>query len=125
MSTIYTVTIKFKRVLTAVAGAARLGAGATPLPRWSHVEVPRPAGGTPRITGVPAQHGPDGTDHLTGEVTGFVLSGDGLPTVYVSGDNASLDVVRAIADKLGRMDGRRHPVRGGLLGLSRRLVLPR
>lgn len=27
---------------------------------------------------------------------GFVLSGAGLPTVYVSGDNASLDVVSAV-----------------------------
>ncbi len=92
------------RVLTTVGGAERLGGHATPLPRWSHVEIPRPDGGMLRITGVPAQHGPDGTDHLTGEVTGFVLSGDGLPTVYVSGDNASLDVVRAIADRLGRVD---------------------
>ncbi len=92
------------RVLTTVSGAARLGGNATPLPHWAHVEVPRPDGGTLRITGVPAQHGPDGTDHLTGEVTGFVLSGDGLPTVYVSGDNASLDVVRAIAARIGRVD---------------------
>ena len=92
------------RILTTVAGAARLGRHATPLPRWSHVEIPRPDGGTLRVTGVPAQHGPDGTDHLTGEVTGFVLTGQGLPTVYVSGDNASLDVVHAIAKRLGRMD---------------------
>jgi L-ascorbate metabolism protein UlaG (beta-lactamase superfamily) len=92
------------RVLTTVAGAARLGGHATSLPRWSHVDVRRPQGGTLRITGVPALHGPDGTDHLTGEVTGFVLSGEGLPTVYVSGDNASLAVVRAIAERLGPMD---------------------
>src|SRR5262249_52351657 len=64
----------------------------------------RPGGGILRITGVPAQHGPDGTEHLVGEVTGFVLSGDGVPTVYVSGDNASLDVVRAIADRFAPFD---------------------
>jgi L-ascorbate metabolism protein UlaG (beta-lactamase superfamily) len=92
------------RIVTTVSGAARLGDHATALPRWAHVEVPRPDGGVLRVTGVPAQHGPDGTDHLTGEVTGFVLSGEGLPTVYVSGDNASLAVVRAIVDRLGRMD---------------------
>jgi L-ascorbate metabolism protein UlaG (beta-lactamase superfamily) len=57
-----------------------------------------------RVTGVPAQHGPDGSEHLVGEVTGFVLSGEGLPTVYVSGDNASLDVVRGIADRVGAVD---------------------
>ena len=51
-----------------------------------------------------AQHGPDGTDHLTGPVIGFVLDGEGLEPVYVSGDNASLDVVREIADRVGRVD---------------------
>jgi len=91
-------------VLTTVSGAERLGNGATPLPQWAFVEVPRPDGGSVRITGVPAQHGPDGTDHLTGEVTGFVLSGAGLPTVYISGDNASLAVVRAISDRVGPVD---------------------
>jgi L-ascorbate metabolism protein UlaG (beta-lactamase superfamily) len=55
-------------------------------------------------TGVPAQHGPDGTEHLTGPGTGFVLYGDGVPTTYVSGDNASLDVVRAVADRFAPLD---------------------
>ena len=41
---------------------------------------------------------------MMGAVTGFVLAGDGLPTVYVSGDNASLDVVRDIAERLGDVD---------------------
>ena len=54
--------------------------------------------------GVPAQHGPDGTEHLTGPVTGFVITADRFPTVYVSGDNTSLDVVRSIAARCGAMD---------------------
>jgi len=33
-----------------------------------------------------------------------VLSGEGLPTVYVSGDNASLGVVLAVAEHLGPVD---------------------
>ncbi|GDY66023.1 hypothetical protein SAV14893_054160 [Streptomyces avermitilis] len=57
-----------------------------------------------RVTAVPALHGPEGSEPIVGEVTGFVLSGEGLPTVYVSGDNASLDVVRAIAGRLGPFD---------------------
>jgi L-ascorbate metabolism protein UlaG (beta-lactamase superfamily) len=65
------------------------------LPNWERTELTGPDGGTLFLTGVPAQHGPDGSEHLVGEVTGFVVSGPGLPTVYVSGDNASLDVVRA------------------------------
>ncbi|MGI5208424.1 MBL fold metallo-hydrolase [Spirillospora sp. CA-108201] len=90
--------------LTTEAAAGRLGGTARALPNWEHTELPRPDGGTLRVTGVPAQHGPDGTEHLTGPVTGFVLSGEGLPTVYVSGDNASLDVVRAVAGRFGPFD---------------------
>jgi hypothetical protein len=37
-------------------------------------------------------------------VIGFVLSGPGLPSVYVSGDNASLDLVRMVAGWLGPTD---------------------
>jgi hypothetical protein len=33
-----------------------------------------------------------------------VLSGDGLPTIYVSGDNASVDVVRSIVSDHGPFD---------------------
>jgi L-ascorbate metabolism protein UlaG (beta-lactamase superfamily) len=92
------------RVLTTVQGAERLGANATGMQPWSSVEVER-GGGTPvRVTAVPAQHGPDGTDHITGPVIGFVLAADGEDTVYVSGDNASLDVVRAIAERVGPVD---------------------
>lgn len=73
------------RVLTTVQGAERLGGNATPLEPWSSVEVEHPggvdsggAGGDPiKVTAVPAQHGPDGTDHLTGPVIGFVLQADG------------------------------------------------
>jgi L-ascorbate metabolism protein UlaG (beta-lactamase superfamily) len=37
-------------------------------------------------------------------VIGFVLSGNHLETVYVSGDNASLGVVREIARRTGAVD---------------------
>lgn len=53
------------------------------------------------ITAVPAQHGPDGCEAVTGPVTGFLVQAPGVPRVYVSGDNASLDVVRVIADRIG------------------------
>ena len=95
---------KAGRVLTTVQGAERLGGNAVGLEPWSSVKVER-GGGTPaRVTAVPAQHGPDGTDHITGPVIGFVLEADGEDTVYVSGDNASLDVVRAIAGRVGEID---------------------
>ncbi|WP_327087630.1 MBL fold metallo-hydrolase [Nonomuraea sp. NBC_01738] len=84
-------------VLSTGAAAGRIGA--TALPNWETYDL-----GAVRVTGVPAQHGPDGSLDVVGEVTGFVLTGDGLPTVYVSGDNASLDVVKQIAERFGPVD---------------------
>ncbi|HEX5416131.1 MAG TPA: MBL fold metallo-hydrolase, partial [Chloroflexota bacterium] len=81
-------------VLSTVSARNRVGGAVRALPSWEHVDLPRPDGGMLRITALPAQHGPDGSEHLVGEVTGFLLSGAGLPTVYISGDNASLDIVR-------------------------------
>ncbi|WP_055490158.1 MBL fold metallo-hydrolase [Streptomyces sp. TP-A0356] len=90
--------------LSTASAHDRVGAPVRALPSWEHIELPRPSGGTLRVTAVPALHGPEGSEPLVGEVTGFVLSGEGLATVYVSGDNASLDVVRTIADRLGPFD---------------------
>ncbi|KPI22102.1 hypothetical protein OK074_7216 [Actinobacteria bacterium OK074] len=87
-------------VLSTASAQERLGGPVRALANWATYE---PADGL-RITGVPAQHGPDGSEQLVGEVTGFLLEGEGLPTVYVSGDNASLDVVRRIADRCGQVD---------------------
>jgi L-ascorbate metabolism protein UlaG (beta-lactamase superfamily) len=92
------------RVLTTVQGAERLGAAATGLEPWASVEVDGAAGSPVTVTAVPAQHGPDGTDDITGPVIGFVLRADGEDTVYVSGDNASLDVVRSIRERVGDID---------------------
>ncbi len=56
------------------------------------------------VTALPARHGPVGAEALSGDVTGFLLQGEGLPTVYVSGDNAGVDVVEQIAERVGRVD---------------------
>nr|WP_222426786.1 MBL fold metallo-hydrolase [Amycolatopsis rhizosphaerae] len=85
--------------LTTRSGASRLGGTAQGLPPWAMVAL-----GSLEVIAVPAQHGPPGCESMTGEVTGFVLRGRDLPTVYVSGDNASLDVVRAIARRIGPVD---------------------
>lgn len=55
--------------------------------------------GTTTVTAVPALHGPPGCEAYLGTVTGFVLEAPDEPTVYISGDNASLDLVREIADR--------------------------
>jgi L-ascorbate metabolism protein UlaG (beta-lactamase superfamily) len=93
-----------RRVLTTVDGARRLGGNATGLEPWSSVELDRPDGAPVVVTAVPAQHGPDGTDHITGPVIGFVLTGAEVPSLYVSGDNASVDVVRRIVERLGQIE---------------------
>ncbi|MBP2330493.1 L-ascorbate metabolism protein UlaG (beta-lactamase superfamily) [Kibdelosporangium banguiense] len=93
--------------LTTPGGGQRLGNGAKGLADWESVELDRPGGGTITVTGVPAVHGPgprEEVEPLTGEVVGFVLSGEDLPTVYVSGDNASLDAVKEIAERFGPVD---------------------
>ena len=64
--------------------------------------VQRPDGGELVVTAVPAVHGPeDGERDAEGfvncEVIGFILSSGDLPTVYVSGDNASIGTVVDIA----------------------------
>ena len=84
---------------TTPLGAERLGGTAIGLEAWDEVSL-----GSLTITAVPALHGPVGTEHLVGPVIGFVLTGVGEPTVYISGDNASLDVVREIAGRFEAID---------------------
>jgi L-ascorbate metabolism protein UlaG (beta-lactamase superfamily) len=55
--------------------------------------------GAATVTAVPALHGPPGSERLVGEVTGFILESPGEPTVYVSGDNASVPLVEQIASR--------------------------
>lgn len=90
-------------VVTGPIVAGRFGEPARGLEAWGSMTVPRPDGGLLRIEAVPAVHGPadaprDSDGHVNGEVTGFVLSADDdVPTIYVSGDNASITAVREIA----------------------------
>ncbi|KQV09813.1 MULTISPECIES: MBL fold metallo-hydrolase [unclassified Kitasatospora] len=93
--------------LTTPGGGERLGGTARGLADWESVELDRPGGGTVTVTAVPAIHGPgvrEEVEPVTGQVVGFVLTGEGLPTVYVSGDNASLDAVEQIAERFGPVD---------------------
>lgn len=90
-------------VLTTPVAAARL-LDVRGLVPWQEISLGRPDGSMLDVVAVPAQHGPDGTEHLTGPVTGFVLSADDLATVYISGDNASLDVVDTIVERFPNPD---------------------
>ncbi len=95
-------------VLTTATGARRLagelGEKARGLVPWTAFELTSPDGTTITVTGLPAQHGPTGSEPIVGEVIGFLVTADGHPTVYISGDNASLDVVRTIGKRVGKID---------------------
>jgi L-ascorbate metabolism protein UlaG (beta-lactamase superfamily) len=91
------------RVLSTTKAAEDLGGNVVGMEPWSEVELETPRGGTVKVTAVHAQHGPDGSDEIQGPVLGFVLSAAGADRIYVSGDNASRDVVRAIVQRTGEL----------------------
>ncbi|MCS5717997.1 MBL fold metallo-hydrolase [Herbiconiux sp. CPCC 205763] len=91
-------------VVTTQLAAERLGGNAVGVGPWTHTELLRPEGGVLRVVAVPAIHGPDGMEASSGPVIGFVLQGEGVPTTYVSGDNASLRVVEEVAHHLGPVE---------------------
>jgi L-ascorbate metabolism protein UlaG (beta-lactamase superfamily) len=94
-------------LLTNPGAAARLGPPAVALKPFESFQLPGANAVT--VQAVPAVHGPadgqrDAGGHVNCEVTGFVLSGAGLPTVYLSGDNASVATVKTIAERVGTVD---------------------
>ncbi|WP_432984220.1 MBL fold metallo-hydrolase [Dactylosporangium sp. CA-233914] len=91
-------------VLTGPCSAELLGPPAIGLAPWTSHDV-----GPLSVLAVPAVHGPedgerDSDGNVNCEVVGFVLSGEGLPTVYVSGDNASIRTVAEIARRAPAVD---------------------
>ncbi len=90
-------------VLTTIAGAERLGGNAVGLEPDQTADLDGPDGAV-QITAVGAEHGSPEMFERNGPVIGFVLRGEHLPTIYVSGDNASVDVVREIATEHGPFD---------------------
>lgn len=91
-------------VYTTVSGAARLGGNAHGLAFWEETTLTAPDGTVVTVTGLPARHGPEGSEPVSGDVVGFLLTAAGFPSVYVSGDNASLDYVQQIADRYAPID---------------------
>ncbi|XVV08213.1 MBL fold metallo-hydrolase [Actinoplanes sp. CA-131856] len=92
------------RVFTTPESAPRLGSRADGLTPWSSRTV-----GDLTITAVPAVHGPEDGDpdadgNVNCPVTGWILSGDSLPTVYISGDNASIRTVAEISRRVPHIE---------------------
>lgn len=76
----------------------------TGLESWESVTFMSSQGDEFIVTAVPARHGPVGCEEMTGIVTGFVIESAGKPTIYISGDNAALELVREIREKFPRID---------------------
>lgn len=85
------------RVFTTEEGASRLGGNAIGLAAWQRVDLQTPDGGTLRVTGTPARHGPADGDR--GPVRGFVLAFANKPEseVYISGDTVWFEGVAEVA----------------------------
>jgi L-ascorbate metabolism protein UlaG (beta-lactamase superfamily) len=108
------------QVLTTEECAARLeGVRAIGLPSWAQVSVYSPDGDPVVVTGVPAQHGPDGTQEATGPVTGFMIQSPALHSgpVYVSGDTVRFSGTAEIAKRYA-------PVSLALLNIGRVRLQP-
>ncbi len=86
-----------RRVLTTVAGAARLGGQVQGLEPWQGVDLLMADGLTLRVTATPARHGPAGIEPLSGDVIGFVLTIEGGPALYISGDTVWYHGVAEVA----------------------------
>ncbi|MEV8511090.1 MBL fold metallo-hydrolase [Dactylosporangium sp. NPDC051484] len=97
-------------VLAGPRSAEKLGSPAVGLAPWTERSLPRPdGGGELTVLAVPAVHGPEDGErdpfgNVNCEVIGFVLSGQDLPTVYISGDNASIRTVAEIARRAPAVD---------------------
>jgi L-ascorbate metabolism protein UlaG (beta-lactamase superfamily) len=87
-------------VLTTPTAALRLaGVRAEGLESWQSKTVTGPNGEV-HVTAVPAQHGPDGTQEVTGPVTGFLVeSANQSAPLYISGDTVPFAGTEEIASR--------------------------
>ncbi|GAA4085880.1 MBL fold metallo-hydrolase [Nocardioides kongjuensis] len=98
------VALAVATVVTTTDGAGRLGGEVNGLAEFESMQVPLPGGGAMTITGLPAQHGPEPLCQVMGQVLGFLLEAPGAPTVYLTGDNYSLDVSKEVAARIAPVD---------------------
>ncbi|MFB0499296.1 L-ascorbate metabolism protein UlaG (beta-lactamase superfamily) [Mucilaginibacter sp. OAE612] len=82
------------KTLTTKIGAERLGGNAFGLAPWESIALNDEV----VITGTPARHGPAGSEKLTGDVTGFIVTIAGLQ-IYITGDTVFYDGVKEVAEK--------------------------
>ncbi|GAB3042664.1 MBL fold metallo-hydrolase [Parafrigoribacterium mesophilum] len=93
------VLLRLPLVLSTAKAAEEVGGPVSGLAPWASRTV-----GAVTVTATPALHGPAQFEAMSGPVIGFVLQAAGEPTVYISGDNASLELVDQIADRIDAVD---------------------
>lgn len=86
-------------VLSLPEAAAELGAPVIGLQPWQTHQV-----GEVTVTALPGQHGPRILRRAVGPVTSFLLTAPGEPTLYVSGDNSSIPLIREAVKRVGTVD---------------------
>lgn len=88
-----------RQVLTAMAGARRLGGQAIGLKSWQSTTI-KSDGLEIKVTAVPARHGSLGSHWIVGETTGFVLEWPGQKhgALYISGDSVWFSGIREIRE---------------------------
>jgi L-ascorbate metabolism protein UlaG (beta-lactamase superfamily) len=82
------------KTLTTKIGAERLGGNAIGLAPWESITLNEEV----VITGTPARHGPAGSEKLTGDVTGFIVTAAGIQ-IYITGDTVFYDGVKEVAER--------------------------
>lgn len=82
------------KTYTTKIGAERLGGNAVGLSPWDSIVLNDEVS----ITATPARHGPAGSEHLTGDVTGFIVT-TGDTQIYITGDTVFYEGIQEVARK--------------------------
>ena len=82
------------KTFTTKIGAERLQGNAVGLSSWESITLNDEV----TITSTPARHGPAGSEHITGDVTGFIVSTKEMQ-IYLTGDTVFYDGIKEVAEK--------------------------
>jgi L-ascorbate metabolism protein UlaG (beta-lactamase superfamily) len=82
------------KTFTTRIGAERLQGNAVGLSPWESISLNNEV----TITSTPARHGPAGSEHITGDVTGFIVATKEMQ-VYLTGDTVFYDGIKEVAQK--------------------------
>jgi len=82
------------KTFTTKIGAERLKGNAVGLSPWETVIL----GDNITITSTPARHGPAGSGHLTGDVTGFIVATREMQ-IYITGDTVFYGGIKEVAER--------------------------